>query len=122
MATTEACRARTTIEPHPGGIVHYLLFYDVVDDYITRRVPLRSAHLDHAQPFVERGELILGGALAGPADAAILLFQAASPAPAEAFAQADPYVTAGLVRRWWVREWTTVVGPLAAGPVQSGSR
>ena len=62
--------------------MHYLLFYDVVDDYITRRVPLRSAHLDHAQPFVERGELILGGALAGPADAAILLFQAASPAPA----------------------------------------
>jgi uncharacterized protein YciI len=106
----------------PEGIVHYLLFYDVVDDYITRRVPLRSAHLDHAQPFVERGELILGGALAGPADAAILLFQAASPAPAEAFAQADPYVTAGLVRRWWVREWTTVVGPLATGPVQSGSR
>ena len=37
--------------------MHYLLFYDVVDDYITRRVPLRSAHLDYAQPFVERGEL-----------------------------------------------------------------
>ena len=102
--------------------MHYLLFYDVVDDYITRRVPLRSAHLDHAQSFVERGELILGGALAEPADAAILLFQAASPALIEAFAQADPYVTAGLVRRWWVREWTTVLGPLAAVPVQSGSR
>jgi hypothetical protein len=78
--------------------VHYLLFYDVVDDYITRRVPLRSAHLDYAQPFVERGELILGGALA------------------------EPYVTGGLVRHWWVREWTTVLGPLAAMPVQSGSR
>jgi uncharacterized protein YciI len=102
--------------------VHYLLFYDVVDDYLTRRVSLRSAHLDHAQPFVERGELILGGALADPADAAILLFQTASPGPAEAFAQADPYVTAGLVKRWWVREWTTVVGPLATAPIQSGSR
>lgn len=102
--------------------MHYLLFYDVVDDYITRRVPLRSAHLDYAQPFVERGELVLGGALAEPADAAILLFQAASPALIEAFAQADPYVTAGLVRRWWVREWTTVLGPLAAVPTHSGSR
>jgi uncharacterized protein YciI len=102
--------------------VHYLLFYDVVDDYITRRVPLRSAHLDYAQPFVERGELIMGGALADPADAAILLFQVASPALVEAFAQADPYVTAGLVRRWWVREWTTVLGPLAAVPVHSRSR
>jgi uncharacterized protein YciI len=102
--------------------VHYLLFYDVVEDYITRRVPLRSAHLAYAQPFVERGELLLGGALAEPADAAILLFQVASRAVVEAFAQADPYVTGGLVRRWWVREWTTVLGPLAATPVQSGSR
>ncbi|HEV8454069.1 MAG TPA: YciI-like protein [Gemmatimonadales bacterium] len=102
--------------------MHYLLFYDVVDDYITRRVPVRSAHLDYAQPFVERGELILAGALAEPADAAILLFQATSPALVEAFAQADPYVLGGLVRRWWVREWTTVLGPLAAVPIQSGSR
>jgi uncharacterized protein len=102
--------------------VHYLLFYDVVDDYVTRRVPLRPAHLDYAQPFVERGELILGGALAEPADAAILLFQADSPALPEAFAQADPYVTSGVVRRWWVREWTTVIGPLAAVPIKSGSR
>jgi uncharacterized protein YciI len=98
--------------------VHYLLFYEVVDDYVSRRVPLRPAHLSHAQPFVERGELILGGALAAPADAAILLFQSGSPAVAESFARADPYVTGGIVKRWWVREWTTVVGPLAAAPVQ----
>jgi uncharacterized protein YciI len=102
--------------------VHYLLFYDVVDDYVTRRVPLRSAHLDYAHPFVERGELILGGALADPPDAAILLFQAPSSALAEAFARADPYVIGGLVRRWWVREWTTVVGRLAAAPIQFGTR
>jgi hypothetical protein len=101
--------------------MHYLLFYDVEDDYITRRVPLRPAHLEYARPFVDRGELILGGALAQPADAAILLFQAGSPSLVEAFARADPYVTGGLVKRWWVREWTTVVGSLAATPVQVGS-
>jgi uncharacterized protein len=101
--------------------VHYLLFYDVVDDYTTRRVPLRPAHLGYAQPFVERGELILGGALASPADAAILLFQGSSPAIAERFAESDPYVTHGIVRRWWVREWTTVLGPLAATAIPSGS-
>jgi uncharacterized protein len=99
--------------------VHYLLFYEVEDDYITRRVPLRSAHLNYARPFVERGELVLGGALANPPDAAILLFQTASPTQVEAFAQADPYVAGGLVKRWWVREWTTVVGPLAAAPIQA---
>jgi uncharacterized protein YciI len=37
---------------------------------------------------------------------------------AEAFALSDPYVTNGLVRRWRVREWTTVVGDLAATPVR----
>jgi uncharacterized protein YciI len=105
-----------------GGVMHYLLFYDVVDDYVTRRVPLRSAHLGYARPYVERGELILGGALASPPDAAILLFQAASPEPAETFARNDPYVLNGLVRRWWIREWTTVIGPLAAVPLQTGPR
>jgi uncharacterized protein len=101
--------------------VHYLLFYEVADDYITRRVPLRSAHLNYAAPFVEQGELVLGGALANPPDAAILLFRTDSPAQVEAFARADPYVTGGLVKRWWVREWSTVVGPLAAAPIQAAS-
>lgn len=90
--------------------MQYLLFYDVVEDYVARRAPLRAAHLAHAQTFVERGELILGGALARPVDGAVLLFRADSPAVAERFAEADPYVREGLVTRWWVREWTTVVG------------
>lgn len=94
--------------------MHYLLFYDVVPDYAERRIPLRSAHLAHAEAFVERGELLLGGALADPIDAAVLLFRCDSPAVAEAFAAADPYVTNGLVTRWRVREWTTVVGAGAA--------
>jgi uncharacterized protein YciI len=101
--------------------MHYLLFYDVVDDYITRRLPVRSAHLAYAQPFVERGELVLGGALAAPADAAILLFQVKSPDVIEAFARGDPYVRDGIVRSWWIREWTTVIGTLASQPLPTGS-
>jgi uncharacterized protein YciI len=95
--------------------VHYLLFYEVVPDYAERREPLRSAHLSHAQAACARGELLLGGALADPIDGAVLLFQGDSPAAAEAFAAADPYVTHGLVTRWRVRKWTTVVGDRAAG-------
>lgn len=93
---------------------HYLLIYDLVEDYATRRGPLRRSHLGYAQPFVERGELLLAGALAQPMDRAILLFQGDSSAAAEAFARNDPYVREGLVSGWEVREWTTVVGPLAA--------
>lgn len=94
--------------------IHYLLFYDVVDDYVTRRQAFRSAHLAYAQRFVDRGELILGGALAEPVDQAVLLFRCDTPELPRAFAAADPYVVQGLVSRWWVRPWTTVIGPPSA--------
>ena len=93
--------------------MHYLLFYDVDADYVERRAPLRAAHLAYARQAVERGELVLGGALDDPVDGAVLLFKAESRAVAEDFARADPYVVNGLVTAWRVREWTTVVGPHA---------
>ncbi len=96
---------------------HYLLFYDVTADYLTRRASFRAVHLAYANEAVARGELLLGGALANPADASILLFQGTSPAVAEEFAKNDPYVLNGVVTNWRVREWTTVVGPGAAHPV-----
>ncbi|HKE82106.1 MAG TPA: YciI-like protein [Vicinamibacterales bacterium] len=90
--------------------MHYLLIYDVVADYVERRAPLRALHIAHARQAVERGELVLGGALANPPDGAVLLFKGESPAGAEVFAKTDPYVLNGLVTRWRVREWTTVIG------------
>jgi uncharacterized protein YciI len=59
---------------------------------------------------VERGELVLGGALENPVDGAVLLFRGSSPEVAETFAKTDPYVLNGLVSSWRVREWATVVG------------
>jgi len=103
--------------------MHYLLFYDFIGDYTERRTAYRADHLRHAQSAVDRGELLLGGALADPADTGVLLFDGASAEIAEAFARADPYVLAGIVTGWRVRPWTTVVGapalcpnPLTAGP------
>ena len=93
--------------------MHFLLFYEVVNDYVERRMPLRAAHLALAMRAVERGELVLGGALADPVDGAVLLFRGSSPEVAAKFAKADPYVANGLVTSWRVREWTTVVGPYA---------
>lgn len=97
--------------------MHYLLFYDVVENYATRRLPWRAAHLAHGRQAVARGELVLGGAFANPIDGAVLLFQGNSPAVAEDFAKTDPYVINGLVAKWRVREWTTVVGLGAAAPL-----
>jgi uncharacterized protein len=98
--------------------MHYLLMYDLVPDYLERRAQYRDAHLKLAWAAAERGELLLAGALAEPTDSAVLLFEGDSPDAAQAFARADPYVLAGLVARWRVREWTTVVGERAARPVR----
>jgi uncharacterized protein len=98
--------------------MHYLLFYEVSEDYLLRRGSFRSAHLEKAWRASEQGQLLLAGALANPVDGAVLLFEGESASVAEDFAAADPYVTAGLVKRWYVREWTTVVGQQAANPLK----
>lgn len=99
---------------------HYLLFYEVSDDYLERRPAFRDEHLKLAWSSVDKGALQLGGALADPADEAVLLFKGEDSSVAEEFAKADPYVREGLVSRWHVREWTTVVGELAVTPVRVG--
>jgi uncharacterized protein YciI/heme-degrading monooxygenase HmoA len=98
--------------------MHYLLFYEVGDDYVAKRAEFRGAHLKKAWEASERGELILGGALVDPVDGAVLLFEGNSAAVAEEFARTDPYVTSGAVKRWYVREWLTVAGETAAKPVR----
>ena len=97
---------------------HFLLFYEGAPDYLERRPQFRGAHLKHAWAAAERGELVVAGALADPVDGAVLMFRGEDASAAEAFAAADPYVVNGLVARWHVREWTTVVGALAATPVR----
>jgi len=86
--------------------MHYLLFYEVGEDYVSRRAEFRDEHLDKAWKASARGELVLGGALANPMDGAVLLFRGDSPEVAEGFAKADPYLTSGAVKRWHVGNGT----------------
>lgn len=97
--------------------MHYLLMYELAPDYLARRGQHRTVHLDLARAAQQRGEIVLAGALSDPADLAVLLFQGDSPAGAEAFARADPYVLEGLVTAWRVRPWNTVIGEAASNPM-----
>jgi uncharacterized protein len=90
--------------------MHYVLLYEVRDDYVEKRGQFRELHLKHARAAYDRGELILGGAMADPIDGAMLVFRGPTADVAEAFAQIDPYVTNGLVTKWRVRKWNTVIG------------
>ena len=89
---------------------YFALFYDVVEDFVSRRSPHREEHLRLAREAHDRGELILGGALTDPADRALLVFRAADSTVAEDFARNDPYVLHDLVTRWEVRPWAVVIG------------
>jgi uncharacterized protein len=89
---------------------YYALFYHVVDNFVERRAPFRELHLSLAQRAAEECGLVLAGALADPADTALLVFRGDSPDAAKAFAENDPYVRNGLVRQWEVRPWNVVVG------------
>ena len=96
--------------------MHYVLIYDVGEDFIERRAQFRDEHLALAWRAADAGELLLAGALAEPTEQALLLFDATTPEVAERFAKADPYVRNGLVKRWRVQQWHTVVGRLASEP------
>lgn len=90
-----------------------------VDDYLDRRDALRAAHLEKAWAAVDNGDLLLGGAVGDGPYTALLIFTGEDPLrAARAFAEADPYVTGGLVLAWEARPWTTVVGNGAATPVR----
>ena len=95
--------------------MHYLLIYELAPDYLERRGAFRNDHLKLAW---QSDGLVLAGALAEPTDRAMLLFEGDSPDAAKRFANADPYVQNGLVKRWEVRQWTTVVGKHASSPVR----
>lgn len=90
--------------------MYYILFYKTVENYIEKRAPFRDEHLALAKSAQKDGVLVMAGALADPADSAVLIFKGDGPHVAEEFAQKDPYVKNGLISEWHVRPWTVVVG------------
>lgn len=87
----------------------YLLIYEVVENYVERRAPLRDEHLRLAREFADKRMLVLGGALAEPVDQAVLVFEVDSIEPVEAFIARDPYVRHGLVRSHRIRPWNVAI-------------
>jgi uncharacterized protein len=87
---------------------HHVLFYDYVDDVVSKREPHRPAHLELLRAWMSDGRILHGGALGDPPHGGLIVFASDDPADAEEFAGQDPYVHAGIVTRWRVEPWNVV--------------
>ena len=92
--------------------MYFALIYDLVDDYLDRRPAFRDEHLALARGAQARGELVLAGAFAEPADRALLVWTVDDPGTVEQFVRHDPYVINGLVTTWAIRPWNVVLKPV----------
>jgi uncharacterized protein len=52
--------------------------------------------------------VLMAGAIGDPPNGGLVVFDVEDPAEVERFAQADPYVTNGLVASWRVEPWALV--------------
>lgn len=89
---------------------YYILTYDTTPTYLEERTKYRKEHLERAKQSQNDGHLVMGGALEEPADKAILIFKGENEDAVKEFAENDPYVKNGLVKKWYVRKWNVVVG------------
>ncbi len=88
---------------------YYALLYDVVDDFLQRRAPIRETYLELVRAAHQRGDILMAGSFRDPSDGALLLFRVENEAQVADFAKADPYVIEGLVTAWRVRRWTEIL-------------
>jgi len=92
--------------PEPG--LYHVLFYDYAPNVLERRAPHRAAHLAFLRDWQEDGRVVMAGAVGDPPKFGMLVFRVDDPGEVERFAQADPYVEAGVVTGWGVEPWNVV--------------
>ncbi|MSP78703.1 MAG: hypothetical protein EXR67_04015 [Dehalococcoidia bacterium] len=90
--------------------MYYVLFYDYVEDILTKRAPFREQHLALIRQLHERKQVVMGGAFDNPVDGAMIIFRADDTKPIESFVASDPYAKNGLVKKWRIRNWNVVIG------------
>jgi uncharacterized protein len=86
----------------------YVLFYEYVADIAERRVPHREEHLKRIEALRAADRLIVAGAYGDPPAGGVIGFKGLTKEEVEAWADTDPYTTAGLVVSRRVEPWRLV--------------
>jgi len=88
----------------------YVLLYESADDVLGKAPLQMAAHQERGRQFHDRGQLLMYGPFGNPQEqGSMSIFR--SREAAEEFANGDPFVVNGLVRRWEIREWHEALAP-----------
>lgn len=86
----------------------YVLLYESAENVTSKAPPHFVAHKERLDEFHRRGDLLMVGTFGDPqAQGSMSIFR--SREAAEEFAEGDPFVLNGVVRRWEVRDWEEVL-------------
>lgn len=85
----------------------YLLKYDYVEGILDKRGPYREEHLGLAKDLVKEGKMLCAGPYSD-ASGALFIFTK-SQTDAIEFVEKDPYVKAGLVPSYEIKQWSVGV-------------
>lgn len=88
----------------------YALQYDYVPDALEKRKPHREAHLALFSKQVEKGNVVLAGAVDNPPTGGLLIFRNLSANEIEQLVQQDPYVVNGVVQKYTIKPYMAVLG------------
>lgn len=110
IGNTNLCRLKmastaATIQPKL-----YVLQYDYVANALEKRQPHRQAHLALINKQVEKGNVILGGAVNNPPTGGLLIFRNLTAQEIEQIVQQDPYVVNGVVEKYSIKPYMAVTG------------
>jgi uncharacterized protein len=90
---------------------NFILEYVYVADILEKRTPYRPDHIKLAEDYNQE-KLIISGGPFNPPTGAVFVFSAEGKETVEEFVAKDPYVAAGLVTSFSIREWNVVIGAI----------
>lgn len=102
---TSTCILKMSSAPAPPTA--YLLKYDYVEGILDKRGPYREEHLGLAKDLVKEGKMLCAGPYSD-ASGALFIFTK-SQTDAIEFVEKDPYVKAGLVPSYEIKQWSVGV-------------
>ena len=90
----------------------HILTYTFTPNYLEERTPYRSNHFEHLKPYINKGELLLGGAIESDNPQGVLVFDNLKREEIEQFANTDPYIINRIAIFYKIEKWNVVAGSL----------